>query len=286
MSTDLAASLADLRHGARARLRFLDEQLFWEGRVNRADLMARFQVSVPQATHDLGKYQELAPGNLAYDKQAKAYVTTPAFRPVFGMPSAEAWLRAQAHRLAEGGMEVEDLPLPRREIDPLALRRIVTAWRSHRSLHVEYQAMDPGLPEPSWRWITPRAFAFDGFRWHLRAYNHEMRRHEDMLLPRIFAFGEERESGPTPPDEDWEQVVTVQLRAARGLSPTQRQAIEADYRMAGGRADVHVRAALLPALIRRMRLDYGTRFVEVVNEEEVRAVLQRVAARFAGGAEG
>lgn len=82
--------------------------------------------------------------------------------------------------------------------------------------------------------------------------NDEARRHADMRPPRIFAFGEERASGPMPPDEDWAQGVKVPLRAARGLSPTQRRAIEADYRMTGGRADVHVRATLLPALIRRM----------------------------------
>ena len=68
---------------ARTRLRFLDEQAFWEGRVNRADLMDRFGVSVPQATNDLSRYQELAPENLAYDKRAKAYLTTQTFVPVF-----------------------------------------------------------------------------------------------------------------------------------------------------------------------------------------------------------
>ena len=53
MEADIARDPADMRHGARARLRYLDERAFWEGRVNRSDVMERFGVSVPQATADL-----------------------------------------------------------------------------------------------------------------------------------------------------------------------------------------------------------------------------------------
>jgi hypothetical protein len=36
----------------------------WEGGINRADIMERFGVSVPQASKDLSLYEEKAPGNL------------------------------------------------------------------------------------------------------------------------------------------------------------------------------------------------------------------------------
>lgn len=65
------------------RLEFIDFRLLWEGRLNRADLTTFFRISVPQASLDLAKYQEVAPNNMVYDRTQKAYITTPDFKPVF-----------------------------------------------------------------------------------------------------------------------------------------------------------------------------------------------------------
>ena len=85
-----------LRWGEEARLRAIDADAFWEGRVNRAGLMRRFGISVPQATIDLRAYQLLAPENLRYDTREKAYLATEGFKPLFGPPEAEAWLVEEA----------------------------------------------------------------------------------------------------------------------------------------------------------------------------------------------
>ena len=42
------------------RLEFIDFRLFWEGHVNRGDLVSFFGVSVPQASSDLGADQTRA----------------------------------------------------------------------------------------------------------------------------------------------------------------------------------------------------------------------------------
>ncbi|MDP6475054.1 MAG: WYL domain-containing protein, partial [Alphaproteobacteria bacterium] len=60
--------------GVRRRFEFMEFRLFWEERLNRRDLMEFFEISVPQASMDLTRYQELAPGNIVYDKKAKCYV--------------------------------------------------------------------------------------------------------------------------------------------------------------------------------------------------------------------
>lgn len=271
---------ADLRHGARARLRFLDERAFWDGRVNRSDLMERFGVSVPQATADLGKYQELAPGNLAYDKKAKAYLTTAAFEPVFGAPSAEGWLHQIAVAAASIGLQAEELPLPRRALDPWLVRRVVRSIRTGRSFRVLYQSMEKTEPEPIWRWVTPLAIASDGSRWHVRAYNHDAGRHEDLLFARMFEIGEERDAGGVPPDANWEQVVTVRLRPSHALSPSQQRAVAIDFLMEDGVVAVPVRAAMLSSFLRRMRLDRGGRFIELANQDEVDAALREVNTSF------
>ena len=45
--------------------------------------------------------------------------------------------------------------------------------------------MNKVRPDPIWRRITPHAFGYDGFRWHVRAYCHLDNKFKDFLLPRI-----------------------------------------------------------------------------------------------------
>jgi predicted DNA-binding transcriptional regulator YafY len=146
---------------------------------------------------------------------------------------------------------------------------------------MRYQTMDQ--PEPSWRWISPMAFASDGVRWHLRAWNHDAGRHEDMLFPRMVGFDGERQAGVPTVDEAWERVVEVRLRPAGKLSEGQRRVIEADYQMVGGEARLAVRAALRWLFLRRMRLDREDGLVELANRPELLAVLDELKARFQGG---
>ncbi len=265
------------RWSQEARLRAIDEAAFWDGRVNRAGLLRRFGISVPQATNDLRDYQARAPGNLRYDTREKAYLTEPGFQPLFGAPSAEAWLAADA-AVGERAMPVGMAPRPVRLVDPWLVRRVVKAQRERVALRVLYQPMDQ--PEPSWRWISPVAFGGDGIRWHLRAWNHDSGRHEDLLFPRVLELEGERPEGPLPPDLDWNRMVPVRLRPAERLSAGQRRVIEADYGMSGGEVCLEVRAALLFLFLRRLGLDRRDGHVEVANWAEVETVLAEVRARF------
>lgn len=271
----LSPTITELRWSQEARLRAIDLAAFWEGRVNRAELIRRFGISVPQATNDLRDYQARAPRNLRYDTREKAYLAERDFRPLFGEPNAEAWL-LDAH--APRGLPVAVMPMPARRLDPWLLRRVVQAQRAGLALHVLYQPMNQ--PEPSWRWLSPLAFATDGMRWHLRAWNHDARRHEHLLFPRMIEMGEERPAGQLPEDPDWERMIPIRLRPAARLSPAQRRVIEADYAMEGGEAVLAVRAALLFLLLRRLGLDRGDGLVEVANQAEVDVVMAEAEARF------
>jgi hypothetical protein len=276
MSDDSPSPRAtDLRWSQEARLRAIDLTAFWEGRVNRAALIRRFGISVPQATNDLRDYQARAPRNLRYDTREKTYLAEREFRPLFGEPNAEAWLLDAG---APHGLPVAVMPMPARRLDPWLLRRWVQARRAGLALHVRYQPMNQ--PEPSWRWISPVAFASDGMRWHLRAWNHDAGRHEHLLFPRMIEMGEERPAGPLPEDPDWERMMPVRLRPAARLSPAQRQVVEADYGMLGGEAVLEVRVAMLFLFLRRLRLDRGDGLVEVANQAEIDAAMAEASARF------
>ncbi len=62
---------SELRWGVAQRLEFIEFRLFWEGRVNRSDLMEQFGLSVSQASANLNRYIGFAPDNMVYDKKQR-----------------------------------------------------------------------------------------------------------------------------------------------------------------------------------------------------------------------
>ena len=166
---------SELRWGVAQRLEFIEFRLFWEGRVNRSDLMEQFGLSVNQASADLNRYIGFAPDNMVYDKSARTYVRGPDYAAEFLKPDASRYL-AQLRSLADGIMDSDDTwiaelpsydaaPTPARGVNPFTLRSVVGAIRRSEAIEVKYQSLS--RPEPSWRWIAPHAIGFDGFRWHL-----------------------------------------------------------------------------------------------------------------------
>jgi hypothetical protein len=47
---------SELRWSVEQRLEFIEFRLFWEGHVNRSDVMEKFGLSVNQASSDLNRY--------------------------------------------------------------------------------------------------------------------------------------------------------------------------------------------------------------------------------------
>jgi hypothetical protein len=75
------------------RLDFIDWCLAIHGEVQRNDLVTTFDISVPQASGDLGNFMRLYPKAMKYDATAKRYVParTP-YKPQRGAPSGAKWL--------------------------------------------------------------------------------------------------------------------------------------------------------------------------------------------------
>lgn len=257
---------AKLRHGAEQRLEFIEFRLYWDGRVNRADLTRQFGVSTPQASADLSRYQDLAPGNMVYSPREKCYLPAESFRPRFFAPDAGRYLTF-LEGLNTGVIAREDawlstipatgvVPIPSRRVAPAILRAFVGAVRRRRAINILYQSMSAHRPEPIWRWITPHAFGFDGMRWHVRAFCHIESKFKDFILSRCVEVGAEGDPG-APPEQDhqWNAFFEVVLIANPDLSEPQRRIIEQDYDMTGGRLALPVRASMLYYLEKRLRLD-------------------------------
>ncbi len=253
-----------LKWGVERRLEFIEFRLYWEGGVNRSDIIDAFDVSVPQASKDLTLYQERAPRNAVYDKSAKRYVASNEFQPCFLKPDAGQYLN-QLRSLAEGILASSESwiahsppyagpPVPARGVNNDILRIVLAAIRLSQSVEVKYQSLSSD--DPRWRWIAPHAIGFDGFRWHTRAFCEVNKSFKDFLFSRIIAARSVRPSGASPADDaDWNELITLEIGPHPDLSESQKRIIALDYGMREGRAQVQVRKALRDYALRRLGLD-------------------------------
>jgi len=250
--------------GPDRRLEFIDFRLRWDGRLNRADLVAFFGISVPQASLDIAKYLELAPANLVYDRSARVYLATSEFKPVYDTSSPSRLLNELlAHVAGVIGNEssfigwrppVGFVPTPGRTLSPDTLAVLLRAVRESRAVELVYQSMSAEKPEP--RVISPHAFAYDGFRWHVRAFCHKHQVFRDFVIARMsgLTLGESTPTGAEL-DIEWNTEVGLELAPHPGLSTAQKRSVELDYGMTDGAVTFKCRKALLFYALRHLHLD-------------------------------
>lgn len=257
-----------LRYGVEARFEFIEFRVYWHGRLNRVDLIDHFGVSQTQASQDLRAYQELAPDNLVYDGTDKTYRSSSVFEPKFLDPNPETYL-SPLLAMRAGILEpvvswlrtipsFHVSPTPARGIRTDVLRAMIQAVDYRQAVEVLYQSMSS--PEPSWRWIEPHAYAFDGFRWHVRAFCGRDSSFKDFLLSRILETrrGDQPRPAMSHPgdDRDWNTDITLVIAPHPALSPAQKRAIELDYGMDDrSQAEITVKASMLFYALKRLGLD-------------------------------
>lgn len=274
----MTGSQGTVRWGVERRLEFIESRLFWEGFVNRGDLMAFFGISVNQASADLNRYLGMAPDNMAYDKSGRAYVRGDRFDPLFLKPDANTYL-SRLRSIASGAVSHEEawigqppafdtIPSPVRGINAYTLRSVIEAIRAKQVLEVEYQSISS--PGPRWRWVAPHAIAFDGFRWHTRAWCFADRCFRDFLLARILDVrGTSLSDIDATQDADWHTLVTLEIGPHPELSDTQKKVVVLDYGMHDGKVSITVRKALLYYTLKRLGLHIDTAAKNRANQQAV-----------------
>jgi hypothetical protein len=251
------------RWGQGRRMEFIDSRLCWEGRLNRTDLTEFFGISIPQASLDLAKYAEVAPGNAVYDLSQKAYLATADFKPRFADGSSARYL-AELYALTIGVLPrdvsfIGFLPTadvvrhPMRSVPTGHLRQTLIAIREKRQLTIAYQAIS--RPEPTLRVISPHAMGYDGFRWHIRAYCHLRGDYRDFVFARVLELELGASSDRDPcDDEAWHRMLDVIIAPHPQLAAGPRRIVALDYGMENERLHIPVRQALALYLLKRLGL--------------------------------
>ncbi len=252
------------RWGQARRLEFIDTRLSWSGRINRKELTEFFKISVPQASLDLTEYQALTPGNVVYDRTEKAYLASSEFHPALIDASSARYL-AELYALSTGIIspdisflgwvpESDVVRHPTRTVSAGALRTVLHAIHECAALSIHYQTMT--RPDPTVRVITPRALAYDGYRWHVRAYCHLRLDYRDFVFARILNLAPAlKPTAVIPPDAEWDRELSLLIGPNPALDDNRKRVLALDYGMINDRLVVKTRQALAYYLLRRLGLD-------------------------------
>jgi WYL domain len=265
----------DVRWGLARRFEFIEWRAYWLGRVNRGDLEERFGVSTPQASVDLKAYQDGAPNNIEYDPTEKTYIPTENFKPKYLRLSADRYLR-QLDAILNSTVLLPDtwfgslppadvLPTILRSVEPSVLRAVLRAINGRLELDIVYQS----LTNTRRRAIAPHSLAFDGDRWHARAWCSDRCAFRDFLLSRILEIRGDKPSEADPShDIAWLKSVDLKIIPHPKLDAARRSVIARDYGMKDGRLILKSRVALAFYVIKHLNLD--------LDEEQIAPVRQQI----------
>ncbi len=315
---NIKPEMAPNKWSRRRRMEFIDFRLSVEGKINRSDLVNFFGISVPQSSLDFSYYRELVKNcvptreNLRYDVHRKLYVRTDDFKPVFPDEcSPDLFLEdlalvardslSDSRNFFNGKFPVAAATLnpPKRKIDAKLLFNVIDAINEHMAMHIVYMSLSQGKFMDYL--IAPHSFAFDGFRWHIRAYCYDRHEFRDYVLSRIKTADTPKIMAPNDrfpdplgngfrevgtdgaSDSEWNEKVVLRLKINPDLNDNEKNALALDYGIGkNGYIEHEVRRALLFYAVRNLKLteDYKKlpaieRQLVLDNEKEIFAMLKR-----------
>ncbi len=236
-----------ITHAQWGRLAHVGQLLWWRGWVRRRDLVETFGISALQASHDLREFRNQYPGEMSYNQTEARYVATIQLRHKSDEPAnldEAAHILAQVPRPTSSGPWIGRVQLPARRADPTAARAVVRAIFAGQSLRIRYASIHSNTFR--WRWITPHALGYDGWRWHTRAYCSDESAFRDFVIGRI---AETAETGaPTAKPEDdlaWAEAADATVELSPALGEEQKRALKLDFMMNGDRLKLTASPALL-----------------------------------------
>jgi hypothetical protein len=272
------------------RLQFIEFRLQWERRINRKDVTDFFKISVPQASADIARYVDLAPGNLEYDASSRTYVATQGFRPLFESTGPRQYLSqllALDRKIVTDDQSflsfhppVASVPIPSRTIESDTLVLMLRAIGERSMLEIRYQSI--ARNEKQTRYISPHAFGYDGVRWHVRAYCHLRDGFRDFVVGRILSAKPPVASTVDPNDDrEWNNILHLVLMPDASLTSEQKRGVEFDYGMTDGTVTIACRQAMLFYTLRTLNFEMngspreGERQLVIANLAEIKPYLPK-----------
>jgi predicted DNA-binding transcriptional regulator YafY len=267
MSEHLIGSQTNQRWEQILRYRYIELIALWEGKLTTRQLCETFGIGRQQANKDLSSYRRaLTQGDLIYDPTAKHYLPSSDFQPILTQGLASEYLQLAAQQsdvqrilghLPVAAANVEIVTAPSRELPPSLLRPIIQAITDCRRIDVDYVSLNN--PDREGRIVVPHTLVWTGYRWHVRAWCEKNQDFRDFVLSRFRGEADLMDSSErkASEDNDWQQLVTLQVEPDPRLRADQREVIAHDYNMDNGRLSLTTRAKLAPYLLQLLNVNTG-----------------------------
>jgi hypothetical protein len=294
MSVKSLYELSAKRGGAalRARIRHIDDRLFWFGFVKLADHVGKFGISDVQGKIDLHTYRNLSSTPPPERKPGRSSAIAPqqTSRPGFyerpepfvalfdGPRSLDDLMATKLSDVAvPTPLAIEAVSMPRRSVDADCVRAVLGATELKESCAIHYQSMTS--TNASSRVISPHALVKASGRWHVRAFDFTRRSFIDFSLSRIRESSSASDHPVVPGDidDDWKETVTVRFIAHPSLHENQKRAVADEFGMVDGVLKVEARRALLFYLLDEMRILTAVRNGDVESARSTAVWLQDAA---------
>ncbi|BFM07696.1 WYL domain-containing protein [Halioxenophilus aromaticivorans] len=257
------------------RYKVIEILAYWEQRLTTNHLCELFGIGRQQASKDINFYiNELAPGNLVYDKYLKGYRPSTRFKPQFtrGTTSEYLQLLNGSNKVYDTFLEtslidqcsqtnyIETIAPSDKNISPTILTGLIKAIKHRRQVTLTYVSLNN--PRPQKRTLEPHTLVHAGPRWHVRAYCTKNRDFRDFVLTR-FRHNDDHEPieathpAVSEPQQDhyWQHKVRIKIIPDTRLEPAQRKVIAQDYGMVRNALVIETRAALASYVLQHYKLD-------------------------------
>ncbi|MDH5601390.1 MAG: WYL domain-containing protein [Gammaproteobacteria bacterium] len=259
-------SVNGIKRATQQRLQYIELMAYYTGVVTRSDVARAFGISDAAATKDLKFYSQIAPDNLIYKHNVFGFVPSNQFEEIFTdlepqqvLPMMAANLPFIGETVEQNliyGVPTEQLPLPQRLPGKDVLAQVIRAIKQKTKLSVVYSSLSDRDSSEA-RIIEPHSLVNTGLRWHVRAYSEDTYDFRDFVLSRVQhaqQYSDRAESNPEY-DDDWMEVIKLQLSPHPNLSEEKRQILMTDYAAANDVIEFTVRRALLGYVLQRLSVD-------------------------------
>lgn len=256
----------DVKWATRQRLQYIEVMAYYAGVVSRSDVARAFDISDAAATKDLKLYSQLAPDNLFYKHQVFGFVPSTSFTAVFADLHPAQVLPLIAANLVQGyspadigpiyGIHAELLPLPNRFPEQAVLAQITRSIKGRSKLQATYHSLSD-RDSPLQRTLEPHSLVNTGLRWHVRAYSNDTYDFRDFVLSRFAAATrlEIAAESNVQYDDDWMEMVTLQLTPHPRLDARKRASLLLDYKANDEIIELQTRRALIGYALQRLAVD-------------------------------
>jgi len=218
----------------RQRFELIETIAYWE-RVLNANILKQFLgLTWDMAIKELGAYRKYHPNTFSYNQSLRVFTTIEGFKPTY---ISTDWGVYNDHLIKYSVLYNESLwnqnsvavlPNSLNTVRNEIVHGVSLAIKNKKIIKAKYCSMQN--PRGLTRRIHPHAIAFNGHRWHLRAFSETHDEYRDFNLSRIKSVELEAGSGEDSlNDKDWHQYKVLLLDAHPSLSVEQKKLVLSDY---------------------------------------------------------